>query len=346
MNIFSMLFSVISVPLGWLMRFIYNTVGNYGLSLILFTLATKIILIPLAIKQKKSMIRMNVFQPMIQNIQKKYANDPAKQQEELSKLQSEHGFSMTSGCLPTLVQLPILFGLIDVIYKPLRHIAGVKNDIITAITPIAEEILGGLSRFSPQSGIIKAVKMNPAAFSEYLDEATIAFIQKFDMNFLGLDLTATPDIKVFNRMLIIPVLSVTFMLAQMILTNKLNGTKMEGSMKLMPIWSAAMFGYFSFKIPAGVSIYWIFSSLFGIFQELILKRFYDPEKEKRKIEEETAAARKRKREEEKRARPRQKRAAAKGDKYVADTYDDPAQKEAVEARLARARRLDKERYGE
>ena len=70
---------IISVPLGWIMSRIYDLVGNYGITLILFTLVTKLLMMPLTIKQKKSMIRMNAFQPLIQNIQKKYANDPTKQ---------------------------------------------------------------------------------------------------------------------------------------------------------------------------------------------------------------------------------------------------------------------------
>ena len=104
----SSIFSIFSIPLGWLMRGIYDLVGNYGVTLILFTLLTKIILLPLSIKQKKSTIRMSVFSPLIQQIQKKYASDPQKQQEELARLQQEHNFSMTSGCAPMLIQFPIL----------------------------------------------------------------------------------------------------------------------------------------------------------------------------------------------------------------------------------------------
>ena len=123
---------IISIPLGWIMSSIYDLVGNYGVALIFFTLATKLLMMPLTVNQKKSMIRMNAFQPLINNIQKKYASDPAKQQEELARLQREHGFSMTSGCLPLLIQMPILFGLINVIYEPLTHLAGISKEAIEA----------------------------------------------------------------------------------------------------------------------------------------------------------------------------------------------------------------------
>lgn len=340
----SSIFSIISAPFGWVMKFIYDYVGNYGVSLILFTLVTKIILLPLAVKQKKSTIRMSAFQPMIQNIQKKYANNPQKQNEELARLQTEHGFSMTSGCLPTLIQLPILIGLVEVIYKPLTHILSIPAGVISAVEPVAETVLGSLSRYSPQSSIIAAVKSSPRAFSSLLSEAEMSAIQAFDATFLGMDLTAIPSLKVFNRLLLIPVLSGVFMLINNILMMKLNGQTMTGSAKLMPLISVAMFVYFAFIMPAGASIYFMFSSIFGILQDLLLRLFFDPEKEKKKIEEEIAAARKARKEKEK-ARPAKASRAIKSDKYVEEEYEG-RDADLIKKRLEKARALDKERYGD
>ena len=339
---------LIATPLGWIMRWIYNLVGNYGVTLILFTLITKILLLPLSVKQKKSMIRMNAFQPEIQRIQKKYATDTQKQQEELSRLQKEHNFSMTSGCLPMLIQMPILFGMIDVIYKPLRHIVGVKNALITdTLTPMAEKMLGTLSRYSPQTDIIKAIKQAPQAFAEVLDPATISAVQELNLTFLGLDLTATPSIKVFNALLLIPVVSVVLMLGQQFITQKLNGQQSNSSTTAMMLMTTLMFGYFSFMMPAGVSIYWIFSSFFAILQELILRLFIDPEKEKLKIEEEIYEARKARKEKEKQRPAKVAKAKEKAkDKYVEETYESEEEAEKVKQRLAKARALDKAKYGD
>ena len=339
---------LIATPLGWIMRWIYNLVGNYGVTLILFTLITKILLLPLSVKQKKSMIRMNAFQPEIQRIQKKYATDTQKQQEELSRLQKEHNFSMTSGCLPMLIQMPILFGMIDVIYKPLRHIVGVKNALIAdTLTPMAEKMLGTLSRYSPQTDIIKAIKQAPQAFAEVLDPATISAVQELNLTFLGLDLTATPSIKVFNALLLIPVVSVVLMLGQQFITQKLNGQQSNSSTTAMMLMTTLMFGYFSFMMPAGVSIYWIFSSFFAILQELILRLFIDPEKEKLKIEEEIYEARKARKEKEKQRPAKVAKAKEKAkDKYVEETYESEEEAEKVKQRLAKARALDKAKYGD
>lgn len=339
---------LIATPLGWIMRWIYNLVGNYGVTLIIFTLVTKLILMPLSVKQKKSMIRMNAFQPEIQRIQKKYATDTQKQQEELTRLQQEHNFSMTSGCLPMVIQMPILFGLIDVIYKPLRHVVGVNKKLIAdTLTPMAEKMMGTLSRYSPQTDIIKAIKQAPEAFSDVLDAATITTVQNMDLTFLGMDLSATPSLKVFNSLLLIPVLSVSFMMLQQYLTTKLNGQEMTRQTVTMLGVSTLMFGYFSFMMPAGVSIYWIFSSIFGVIQELVLRIFIDPEKEKQKIEEEIYEKRKARKEKEKQRPAKVAKAKEKAkDKYVEDLYESAEEAERVKQRLEKARALDKAKYGD
>ena len=349
----SAIFELIAIPLGWIMRCIYNLVGNYGITLILFTLVTKILLFPLSVKQKKSTIRMTAFQPEIQRIQKKYANDQQKQSEELARLQKDHNFSMTSGCLPMLIQMPIMFGLINVIYNPLQHIAGVSKKLIgTAAKPgqlieITQGIVGELSRYSPQTDIIGAIQKTPSAFASALDAETIAAVQAMDLTFLGMDLTATPSLKVINSLLLIPVLSVIFMFLQTRISTKLSGQQSTGSTNMMMGVTTLMMGYFAFIMPAGVSIYWIFSSVFGIIQEYIINIFVNPEKEKAKIEEEIYAAKQARKEAEKARPAKVKKAKAYAqDKYVEDTYDSADEAETVRRRLEKARALDKEKYGE
>ncbi len=327
------IFDIIAIPLGWILKIVYEIVGNYGIALLLFTFITKLILFPLAWKQKKSSIKMAAFQPMINEINKKYANNKQKQQEELIRLQQEHGFSAASGCLPLLIQMPILFGLIQVIYRPLTHVARISSEVIMQATPIAKDILGNLSSASVESSIISAVRQSPDAFTGIMTGKEIEFVQNFNMSFLGMDLTAIPDIKHFSILWIIPVLSVTAMLAQQILMTKLNGQKLEGPMKFMPIYSVVMFGYFSFIMPAGVSVYWIFSSVFGILQDLFLRIFFDPEKEKAKIEEQIKESRKKAKNNKKAVPDEKGRMTA-------------SQAELAKKRLEKARQLENEKYGE
>lgn len=286
------IFDIIAIPLGWLLKIIYDVVSNYGFALLLFTLVTKIILFPLTWKQKKSSIRMAAIQPLINEANKKYANNPQKRQEELMRIQQENGVSASSGCLPMLIQLPILFGLINVIYEPLTHLAKLSDEVIKSATGVVEGLGVALGNYSPQSTILTTIRSNPDAFSGILSADQIAYIQDINMSFLGFDLTLIPSIKEPSLLWIIPFLSVVSMLGSQILMMKLNGQKMEGPMKWMPIYTTVMFAWFAFAMPAGVTVYWIFSSVFGILQDLFMRLFFDPEKEKAKVAEEMKARRK------------------------------------------------------
>ena len=118
MNLIS---TIIGTPLGWVMWLCYTVVRNYGVALILFTLITRLLMFPLSVKQQKSSVKMAAFGPKMRARQTKYANNKEKLSEEMTKLYQEEGYNPMSSCLPLLIQLPILYGLIDVIYNPLKR---------------------------------------------------------------------------------------------------------------------------------------------------------------------------------------------------------------------------------
>jgi len=115
--------------------FIYENLsfGSYGLAIILFTVFIKLLLLPLSIKQYKSSLKMQEMQPLIQEIQRKYKNDPQKQSEELMNLYKEHNFSPASGCLTSFIQLPIIVSLYYVIREPLTYMFNMTKDQIEAL---------------------------------------------------------------------------------------------------------------------------------------------------------------------------------------------------------------------
>lgn len=110
--------SIISNLLGSVLRIIVEFVQNYGLSIILFTVFVKVLLLPLTIKQTKSTKAMQDIQPKLQEIQEKYKNKPEKQQQEIMNLYKEAKVNPVAGCLPLLIQMPILFGLYNVLRNP------------------------------------------------------------------------------------------------------------------------------------------------------------------------------------------------------------------------------------
>ena len=113
--------NAISNLLGHILKFIFEFVNNYGWSIIVFTLFVRLLLVPLMIKQIKSQKAMQDIQPKIKEIQEKYKNKPEKQQEELMKIYQEAKINPLSGCLPLLIQMPILIGLFNVLRDPVTY---------------------------------------------------------------------------------------------------------------------------------------------------------------------------------------------------------------------------------
>ena len=253
---------------GIVMEWIYRLIPNYGWTLIIFTLLTKILMFPLSVKQQKSTARMAAYNPMIQEIQKKWANDKQRQQEELMKLQEETGMSMTAGCWPMILNMLILFGIIQVVYRPLQYILRIPSDLITQAVEYANESLGMslvATHYTVQNTIINIVKETPNAFASIFSAEQIVSISAFNFQFFGLDLSRVPhvglDSTVFTvdnlLLMIIPVLSgVTMILSQMIVT-KMSGQDMQGQnqMKLMMWFMSIMFVWIGFTIPVGFSLY-------------------------------------------------------------------------------------------
>ena len=204
--------------LGIIMEWIYKLIPSYGWTLIIFTLLTKILMFPLSVKQQKSTARMSAYQPMMQEIQKKWANDKNRQQEELMKFQQETGMSMTAGCLPMAVNFLVLFGLIEVVYRPLQYILRVPKELIDKAVELANSALGMnlmANNFTVQNDIINAVKSSPDVFSSVFSADQIASISDFNFMFLGIDLSRVPHFA-FDAaslmLMIIPILSVVTMI--------------------------------------------------------------------------------------------------------------------------------------
>ena len=113
---------IIAQPLGTLLRIIYDFVGDYGYSIIIFTILTKVLLLPINIKQVQSTKKMNEISPKMKEIQEKYKNDKEKLNQKLLELYKEYNYNPASGCLPALIQMPILFALFYVIQQPVKYV--------------------------------------------------------------------------------------------------------------------------------------------------------------------------------------------------------------------------------
>jgi YidC/Oxa1 family membrane protein insertase len=112
------------MPMGQLLNWIVNVVGDYGYAIIAFTIITKLLLLPINIKQTHSTKRMNEIQPKMKALQEKYKNDKEKLNEKLMELYKEEKYNPASGCLPALIQLPIVIALFNVLREPVKYVFG------------------------------------------------------------------------------------------------------------------------------------------------------------------------------------------------------------------------------
>lgn len=133
MDAINFLYSIIGKPLGYILYFIYQFIcSNVGIAILLFTFIIKLAMLPLAIKQQKNTAKSAIFAPKVREIQQKYKNNTQKQQEELAKLQQQ-GYNPYGGCGSMLLTFLILFGVLDVVYKPMTHILHVSSDKVTTM---------------------------------------------------------------------------------------------------------------------------------------------------------------------------------------------------------------------
>ena len=344
----------ICVPFAWLVRLFYNLTGSYGVALILFTLVIKLIMLPFQMKSKKSMMRMSRVSGQMQDIQKRYANNQVKLQEEMQKLYEEEGVNPMSGCLWSLIPFPILIALYSIIRQPITHFMMLSKDVLQTVvqsaadagvnltnivmmdkatgTPVLKDGLYQLASYG-QINLVKAVQEMGLSTPEGW----------FDMNynFLGLDLTATPWEYVKNftftwaviGVILIPILAGLSQFVFSKLTMKTQpqadaagGASMKSMMYMMPLMSV----YIAFIMPAALGVYWIAQSVFSLIQEAILNKTFSAklsEEEEarfqarqadrqRRMEEARVQEQQRKQEEQKKKTLREKQQAAQAAKAV------------------------------
>lgn len=297
---FAFLYSIF----GFLFRIFFDFVENYGIALFLFSLAFRLILLPTSVKQQKTSAKQVRLQPKLKRIREKYQDYAPNErnqriQMETNELYQREGYSsMTAGCGPMFIQLPILWGLYGIIRQPLTYVLELSKEAVEALSAAATEI--GLVAEKATAYIETAVISNIEAIVTAKPELAetfaneIAKIQSLDFTLFGIDLGAKPDAGVFKAwgestteaklLLLIPILSCLTSLLTSLLTQyrqKKNNPGMDANMQqmgcmmlMMPLMSL----WFTFQFPAGMGMYWIFSNLFAFFQTLILGHIYAPRK--------------------------------------------------------------------
>lgn len=267
---------------GYVLRELYVLIDNYGLALILLTLIARIIMLPSSIKQQKGTAKMQRMQSKVRKIQQQYAGDQKKIQEETQALYSREGYNpMGSGCLPLVLQLPVIYGLIGVIYKPLTYVLNIPEETVATLTKAAETVLEVSTKNNRTIELL--IIENIDKFTQYISADVYKTISEFDFKFLSISLGQVPSIKEPNILWLIPILAFVSNLASslfMYIRQKETNPAMAKNPSMgcmtfgMPIFSLI----FTFQFPVGIGVYWIASSFIAFIQTVILNFAYSPKK--------------------------------------------------------------------
>ncbi len=311
--------NIVNVPLGYLMRWLYQLVGNYGLAIILLAVITKLLMVPLGVKQHKGQLNQMKFRKRIARIQKKYGNDQQRMQQEMQKLQAE-GYSPTAGCGTMLIQFPILIGIYNVIRYPLQYVVGLSAETIEKLLELYNSATGSALTNKAAEYQITLIEHIGNNWGTY--ETALANTNYFDinLNFLGMNLAAIPakieyflqgilPIPTFDAswLWLIPILSALTAAISTVLAQKMGPSKYmqdpnmqgKGSMAFMNVLGPYMSYAIAFSVPAGLGLYWVCSNILMTVQTVVLNLIYNPAKYKEmydREEEERKLKKKKKRE--------------------------------------------------
>lgn len=282
---------------GKIMFFLYDNLWfDYAITIVALTIILRILLLPLNVKAFKSTLEMQEVQPMITELQRKYKDDQKTFNEEMMKLYKEKNINPMGGCLPLLIQMPILFGLFLVLQSPITYMFDLQ-DITKTITfakhsssaniyKEMEFLENALNRSNPDNKIFddlkKEVASKDSALNKKIEQKNI---EKMNMMLFGVNLgavpknmrtTEDPSSKYFVWWFV-PFLSgfTTFLVSKFSNVQNKNqqGNETQQAMQknmmlMMPLMSA----YFSFIVPIGLSLYWVLGSVIQVMQQRLMIR--------------------------------------------------------------------------
>lgn len=278
-------YEVLAVPFGYILGFFYDLSGSYLLSIFIITVLTRLLLLPSTIKQQKSAASQMRFQAKVKRIQEMYKGNPQKINEETQALYQREGFNpMSVGCLPMLIQFPVMIGLYSAIRTPLTSVLHLGQASVEAITTAGRAVLNLTQREQYMVemkvlGVFDQIRDSIQGVSA----ADLADVEKFRESFtiFGLNLADTPEAGKFSVLWILPIISaLTAMLSSIVMVVRqkkqnpeMGRNPMMGCTFLMgPVMSL----YFGFLFPGGICVYWIMGNLLSFLQMLLLNHTHKP----------------------------------------------------------------------
>lgn len=263
---FEFIADILAIPVS----FIYKIIPNYGWTIIIFTVILKLLTMPMTIKSQKSMARMQQVQPLINEIQRKYANNREKMQQELMRVYDKYQISPTGGCMPLILQLIVMMGFIEIVYRPYTYLLGIPKAEIAAIAG-------------------KAAAQNQLSLTaEHFGKlAAKGYSTQLDLNFLGFDLSKVLQNNMGDILMwVLPVIAVLLTILSAVVSQRQatqrqnkaskNDAQVQQTAamnKSMLIMMPVMTAWITYSWPLGCALYWIISTLTQMAQQFFINQF-------------------------------------------------------------------------
>ena len=284
------MFDFFANTFGYVLNLLYNLLNNYGLAIILFTILIKIILLPISIKQQRTMKKSAKLQEQMKSIQFKYKNDPEKMNQEIMSLYKSENMSPMSGCLSSIIQLILLLSIFYLVKSPLTYMRKIPTENLNNYVKQMQDEGKNVNNVYPEIDIIR--EKGPE------NEEV-----RLNMEFLGLDLSEIPQQSMSDyRVYIIPGLYIISTFISMSLTTSMqakakkkkdvieldadgkpkadDSNEVDVAMQtnkmmswMMPIMSISI----AFIAPLGLALYWLINNILMIIERLVLDRILKEE---------------------------------------------------------------------
>ena len=310
------MFSFIANIFGYLLKWLYNIVGsNYGIAIVLFTIVLRIILLPITIKQQKSLKKTSELQGKMQEIQFKYKNNPDQMNKEIMNLYKQEHVSPFSGCLSAIIQIVIILSVFWLVSKPLTYMNHIQanydkdkqnyivnsdgnqvedDEVIKLYNRFNKETIDENNRNYNEIRIIHLAEQEYQNINNKLQEDVVENKEELEkeknaleglrinMNFLGLDLSKVPNQNMSDfKVYIIPVLYVISSILSIRLTTgkkKKDGNEADMTAQMnkgMSYIMPIMAVSIAFVAPLGLALYWFISNVLMIIERLVINKITD-----------------------------------------------------------------------
>ena len=314
------IWQILMTPFSWLLKLFCQVFDSYGIALFLFTIVVKIVLFPLNLKGKKSIIKTTVLNGQLQEIQKRCGNDKERYNQEVQKFYAENNASPMGGCGWSFLPIVFLYPLYAIIRRPLKYMMWLTEDAVTAVAHAlgwADFTIGGYNELILGS-MMNAGNLETAKAAVGAAAASV-FVINFD--FFGIDLSQVPKLNFWEGgvtwgavgLFLLPLISAGLSVVSMLVSQKTN--QMNKDQQVKTNWSLMLMSplislWIGFAMPAGLCIYWIANSLLGMVQEVICGAMLRKDYEAAQLEMAEQQRKAKEAEKERRRKAAEKKAAA------------------------------------